>query len=101
MLILSRCNLGRSVRSLLISSIVLFSAPALAGNQAGVDTKSSAPDSSAVRATERSGSSNRPTLRTKLFGRFFRDQKYLVTSWWPAGIRRPGFHTPPLAGIAF
>ena len=101
MLILNRCNLGRSVSSLLVSSIVLFSAPALAGNQTGVETGSSAPDSSAVRATGNSGSSNRPYWRTNLFGRFFRDQKYLFTSWWPAEIRRPGFTAPLVGGIAF
>jgi PAP2 superfamily protein len=42
---------------------------------------------------------DRPYWRQNLFGRFFRDQKYLFTTWWPSEIRRPGFTFPLVAGI--
>jgi membrane-associated phospholipid phosphatase len=41
-----------------------------------------------------------PYWRTNLFGRFFRDQKYLVTTWWPNEFRRPAFTGSILAGLA-
>ena len=43
---------------------------------------------------------DRPYWRTNLFGRFFRDQKYLVTTWWPQEFRRPAFMASALAGVA-
>jgi undecaprenyl-diphosphatase len=44
-------------------------------------------------------STDRPYWRTNLFGRFFRDQKYLVTTWWPSEFRRPAFRDSLLAGV--
>lgn len=44
---------------------------------------------------------DRPYWRTNLFGRFFGDQKYLVTTWWPSEFRRPAFMSSLLAGVAF
>ena len=46
-------------------------------------------------------SMDRPYWRTNLFGRFFKDQKYLVTTWWPREFRRPAFSSSLLAGVAF
>jgi hypothetical protein len=43
---------------------------------------------------------DRPYWRKNLFGRFFRDQKYLFTAWWPSELRREGFTLPLLGGIA-
>jgi membrane-associated phospholipid phosphatase len=43
--------------------------------------------------------SPKPYWRTNLFGRFFRDQSFLFTTWWPAEIRRPWFTGPVLAGV--
>jgi membrane-associated phospholipid phosphatase len=42
---------------------------------------------------------DRPYWRTNLFGRFFSDQKYLFTTWWPSEFRRPAFSAPLLAGV--
>lgn len=42
---------------------------------------------------------DRPYWRTNLFGRFFRDQAYLVTTWWGSEFRRPGFAVPLLSGV--
>lgn len=42
----------------------------------------------------------KPYWRTNLFGRFFRDQRFLLTTWWPAELRRPWFSGPVLAGVA-
>ena len=42
----------------------------------------------------------RPYWRQNLFGRFFRDQRYLFTTWWPSEFRRPGFTIPLAAGTA-
>jgi PAP2 superfamily protein len=44
-------------------------------------------------------STDRPYWRTNLFGRFFRDQKYLMTTWWPSEFRRPAFRSSLLAGV--
>src|SRR5436190_9852511 len=41
----------------------------------------------------------RPYWRTNLFGRFFSDQKYLFSTWWPSEFRRPAFSGPLLAGL--
>jgi membrane-associated phospholipid phosphatase len=41
---------------------------------------------------------DKPYWRTNLFGRFFRDQKYLFTTWWPSEFERPGFTGPLLVG---
>lgn len=38
--------------------------------------------------------------RKNLFKRFFSDQKYLVTTWWPAELRHPGFLIPMLGTTA-
>jgi len=38
--------------------------------------------------------------RKNLFTRFFSDQKFLVTTWWPAELRDPGFLIPTLATTA-
>ena len=46
------------------------------------------------------GPADRPYWRTNLFGRFFRDQKYLVITWWPNEFRRPAFTVSILAGVA-
>jgi membrane-associated phospholipid phosphatase len=43
-------------------------------------------------------SADRPYWRQNLFGRFFRDQKYLFTTWWPSEFRRSGFTMPLVAG---
>jgi hypothetical protein len=42
----------------------------------------------------------KPYWRTNLFGRFFGDQKYLFTTWWPSEFKRPAFSVPLLAGTA-
>ena len=64
---------------------------------------------SAARAQEESpseatssdaSSEDRPYWRQNLFGRFFRDQKYLFTTWWPAEFGRTGFTLPVVGGIA-
>jgi hypothetical protein len=44
-------------------------------------------------------SADRPYWRQNLFGRFFRDQKYLFTTWWPSEFRRAGFTFPMVAGV--
>jgi PAP2 superfamily protein len=54
------------------------------------------PDSTADE--EDAGSADRPYWRQNLFGRFFRDQKFLFTTWWPSEFRRPGFTFPLLGG---
>src|SRR5262249_6259188 len=41
---------------------------------------------------------DRPYWRQNLFGRFFRDQKFLFTTWLPSEIRNPAFTFPVLAG---
>lgn len=51
--------------------------------------------------TSGADSMDRPYWRTNLFGRSFRDQKYLVTTWWPSEFRRPAFRNSLLAGVAF
>ena len=43
---------------------------------------------------------DRPYWRQNLFGRFFRDQKFLFTTWWPSEFRREGFTLPILAGVS-
>ena len=58
------------------------------------------PDSSRTGAAEDSLPSERPYWRHNLFGRFFRDQRYLFTTWWPSEFRRPGFTIPLAAGTA-
>src|SRR6266571_811569 len=58
------------------------------------------PDSSRTGTTEDPPSIERPYWRQNLFGRFFRDQKYLFTTWWPSEFRRPGFTIPLAAGTA-
>lgn len=47
-----------------------------------------------------SDATDRPYWRQNLFGRFFRDQEFLFTTWWPAESRRAGFTLPLLGGIA-
>jgi hypothetical protein len=42
----------------------------------------------------------RPYWHTNLFGRFFSDQKYLFTTWWPSEFKRPLFTAPLLASTA-
>jgi undecaprenyl-diphosphatase len=67
------------------------------------DPRSDRPDAAAS-APEPSqdapaGADGNPYWRTNLFGRFFRDQKYLVTTWWPSELRRPAFNSSLLAGL--
>jgi membrane-associated phospholipid phosphatase len=57
-------------------------------------------DSPQTQTQDDSSSLEKPYWRTNLFGRFFRDQKFLFTEWWPSEVRRPGFTFPMLAGIA-
>lgn len=45
-------------------------------------------------------STDRPYWRANLFGRFFRDQGYLLKTWWPGELRRPAFTGTVLAGAA-
>jgi membrane-associated phospholipid phosphatase len=42
----------------------------------------------------------KPYWRQNLFRRFFSDQKYLFTDWWPSEFKRYQFTGPLLAGIA-
>src|SRR5437867_1585463 len=42
----------------------------------------------------------KPYWRTNLFGRFFSDQKYLFTTWWPAEFQHARFTLPLLAGMS-
>ena len=49
---------------------------------------------------EKGASTDRPYWRRNLFGRFFRDQKYLFTTWWPSELRREGLTLPLVGGIA-
>lgn len=42
----------------------------------------------------------RPYWRTNLFKRVLSDQPFLVTTWWPAEVRRVGFSAPVLAALA-
>ncbi len=41
---------------------------------------------------------DRPYWRQNLFGRFFRDQKFLFTTWLPSEARRPGVTIPFVFG---
>ncbi|HUD73069.1 MAG TPA: phosphatase PAP2 family protein, partial [Dongiaceae bacterium] len=41
----------------------------------------------------------RPYWRTNLFRRFFSDQKFMFTTWWPTEFRRWQFTGPLLAGV--
>ena len=43
---------------------------------------------------------DRPYWRRNLFKRFLGDQKFLVTSWWPAESRRIGFTAPLVLAVA-
>jgi membrane-associated phospholipid phosphatase len=56
-------------------------------------------DSDPIQAGESAAQLDRPYWRQNLFGRFFRDQKYLFTIWWPSEFHRPGFTFPLVAGI--
>ena len=58
------------------------------------------PDSAEAADGTSLGSTDRPYWRTNLFGRFFRDQGYLLKTWWPGEFRRPGFTGTALAGVA-
>jgi len=58
------------------------------------------PDADRGPVMDATGPAGRPYWRTNLFGRFFRDQKYLVTTWWPSEFRRPAFTASILAGVA-
>lgn len=42
---------------------------------------------------------DRPYWRRNLFKRFWGDQKFLVTKWWPAEVRRFGFSVPLLVAV--
>jgi membrane-associated phospholipid phosphatase len=57
------------------------------------------PETDPIEAGESAAQMDRPYWRQNLFGRFFRDQKYLFTTWWPSEFRRPGFTFPLVAGI--
>lgn len=43
---------------------------------------------------------DKPYWRTNLFKRFFGDQKFLLTTWWPSEFKRFQFTGPLLAGVA-
>lgn len=57
-------------------------------------------DSGPTGEKEDSAMTDRPYWRQNLFGRFFRDQKFLFTTWWPSEFRREGFTLPILAGVS-
>jgi membrane-associated phospholipid phosphatase len=42
---------------------------------------------------------DKPYWRTNLFGRAFRDQKFMFTTWWPSEFKRPSFTSLMLAGV--
>ena len=64
-----------------------------------LESIASPPEPDPIEAGENAAQPDRPYWRQNLFGRFFRDQKYLFTTWWPSEIRRPGFTFPMIAGI--
>lgn len=49
---------------------------------------------------ELADATDRPYWRTNLFKRFFSDQKYMFTTWWPSEFRRFQFTGPLLGGVA-
>jgi membrane-associated phospholipid phosphatase len=57
-------------------------------------------DSDPTEEKEVSALTDRPYWRQNLFGRFFRDQRFLLTTWWPSELRREGFTLPILAGVS-
>ena len=65
-----------------------------------LDRPPSDSDSSGTETEADASPTDRPYWRQNLFGRFFRDQKYLFTTWWPSEFRHPGFTAPLLAGTA-
>src|SRR5262245_36834272 len=64
-----------------------------------LETVASPPEPDPIDTGESTTHPDRPYWRQNLFGRFFRDQKYLFTTWWPSEFRRPGFTFPLVAGI--
>jgi len=88
----SRC---RGIRPFLVTAILLVSASSVSRSNAQQRDAAAA-----IPAIQSARDEERPYWRTNLFGRFFRDQKYLFTTWWSSEFRRPGFTAPLVAGIA-
>lgn len=83
---------GRPVLGLLL--VVLL------GQSAVADLFADATSSSETDSAPADSKADKPYWRQNLFGRFFRDQKFLFTDWWPSEFRRYQFTGPLLAGIA-
>jgi hypothetical protein len=71
-------------------------APANPGGD-GVGTGASSAGGAALDAEL--AEAERPYWRTNLFRRFFSDQKFMFTTWWPTEFRRWQFTGPLLAGV--
>ena len=71
-----------------------------AGDGVSAPAAGAAAEAETTPDAESSIETDRPYWRTNLFKRFFSDQKYLFTTWWPSEIRRYQFTGPLLAGIA-
>jgi PAP2 superfamily protein len=76
------------------------SADAGAGDGVSVAAARAAAEVEAALDAETSVEADRPYWRTNLFKRFFSDQKYMFTTWWPSEMRRYQFTGPLLAGMA-
>jgi PAP2 superfamily len=72
-------------------------APPAAENSSTAENAPAADDPSTA---DNLSATDKPYWRTNLFGRFFGDQKYLFTTWWPSEFKRPAFSVPLLAGTA-
>src|SRR2546422_5655004 len=107
--------IGRMSRSAVLLALLFFS-EARAQGESPPDGASATGDASSESSTatvepfqsstesdptaggEDTARPDRPYWRQTLFGRFFRDQKFLFTTWWPSEFRRTGFTLPLMAG---
>ena len=108
--------IGRMSRSAVLLALLFFSATRAQGESppdgasatgdassesstATVEPFQSSTESDPTAGGEDTARPDRPYWRQNLFGRFFRDQKFLFTTWWPSEFRRTGFTLPLMAGI--
>jgi len=73
---------------------------AAAPDSAAPDAASEVSDPPSETAPLPDDAAEKPYWRQNLFGRFFRDQKFAFTTWWPSEFRRWQFTAPLLAGVA-
>ena len=78
----------------------VLGSPVLSGPASPLEPRRFPPSQSLSSSNQDSNTrSDKPYWRQNLFGRFARDQKYLVTQWWPAELQNPGFLTPMLGAV--